>query len=424
MKKNIKMMEWAKDLFPICRSLTGKGNIETLNYFKKINKDFRIKSYRSGSKYFDWKIPEEWNINDAYIQDNNGKKFCEFKKNNLHLVGYSKKINKELSFKELKKKIYFDKLYPNSIPYVTSYYKKDWGFCMRYNDFIKLDKRKKYRVYIDSNFSKGRMHYSELLIKGKSKKEILIVSYICHPSMANNELSGILIVGALSKILKASKYSIRLLLIPETIGAIAYIKDNYLNLKSNLIAGINLSCVGDDGPFTLIKSLNENTYIDNIIMRILEKEKNKKILSFLYRGSNERQFGCQNLSLPFVTVCRTRFGDYPEYHTSHDNLKLISEKNLKKSLKFVVKIIDEIQNNKIFIKKKNCEPFLNKYDLTSPISSKFFVNKNKKIILDILAYASKNLDTVEISKKINQNHNLVKKIIENLKRKKIIKEFI
>ena len=159
-------------------------------------------------------------------------------------------------------------------------------------------------------------------------------------------------------------------------------------------------------------------------MRILEKEKNKKVLSFLYRGSNERQFGCQNLSLPFVTVCRTRFGDYPEYHTSSDNLKLISEKNLKKSLKFVVKIIDEIQNNKIFIKKKNCEPFLNKYDLTSPISSKFFVNKNKKIILNILAYASKNLDTVGISKKINQNHNLVKKIIENLKRKKIIEEFI
>ena len=136
MKKNIKMMKWAKDLFPICRSLTGKGNIETLNYFKKINKNFKIKSYRSGSKYFDWKIPAEWNINDAYIQDNNGKKFCEFKKNNLHLVGYSQKINKELSFKELKKKIYFDKLYPNSIPYVTSYYKQDWGFCMRYNDFI------------------------------------------------------------------------------------------------------------------------------------------------------------------------------------------------------------------------------------------------------------------------------------------------
>ena len=147
---------------------------------------------------------------------------------------------------------------------------------MRYKDFVQIDKRKKYRVYIDSKFSKGKMHYSELLIKGKSKKEILIVSYICHPSMANNELSGILIVGALSKILKASKYSIRLLLIPETIGAIAYIKDNYLNLKSNLIAGINLSCVGDAGPFTLIKSINENSYIDNIIMRVLEKEKIKK----------------------------------------------------------------------------------------------------------------------------------------------------
>ena len=193
-----------KKLYPLCRSLTGKGNVKTLNFFKQINKDFKIKYFRSGVEYYDWKIPLEWNINDAYIQDEDGKRFCEFKKNNLHLVGYSKKIKKKISFKDLRKKIYFDKLNPNSIPYVTSYYKKDWGFCMQYIDFIKMNKKKKYQVYIDSNFSKGKMHYSELVIKGKSKKEILIVSYICHPSMANNELSGILIIGALSKILKSS----------------------------------------------------------------------------------------------------------------------------------------------------------------------------------------------------------------------------
>ncbi len=424
MKKKIKMMKWAKELFPICRSLTGKGNVKTLNFFKQINKDFKIKYFRSGVEYYDWKIPLEWNINDAYIQDEDGKRFCEFKKNNLHLVGYSKKIKKKISFKDLRKKIYFDKLNPNSIPYVTSYYKKDWGFCMQYSDFIKMNKKKKYQVYIDSNFSKGKMHYSELVIKGKSKKEILIVSYICHPSMANNELSGILIIGALSKILKSSKYTIRLLLIPETIGAVAYIKNNYSNLKSNLVAGINLSCVGDSGPFTIIKSLNENTYIDNISMRIIKKESKKKILNFLYRGSNERQFGCQNLNLPFITICRTRFGDYPEYHSSDDNLNIINEKNLKKSLKFVLKIINEIQKNKIYIKIKNCEPFLNKYKLSSPISSKFLVNKNKKIMLNVLAYISKDLDTIEVSKKINQKNNIVLKILENLKRKKIVKEFI
>ena len=147
-------------------------------------------------------------------------------------------------------------------------------------------------------------------------------------------------------------------------------------------------------------------------------------INFLYRGSNERQFGCQNLNLPFITICRTRFGDYPEYHSSDDNLNIINEKNLKKSLKFVLKIINEIQKNKIYIKIKNCEPFLNKYKLSSPISSKFLVNKNKKIMLNVLAYISKDLDTIEVSKKINQKNNIVLKILENLKRKKIVKEFI
>lgn len=424
MKKKFKMMNWAKDLFPICRSLTGKGNVETLNYLKKINQNFKIKTFRSGSTHYDWKVPEEWNINDAFIQDENGNKLCDFKKNNLHLVGYSKRINKIFPFKELKKKIYFDKSNPDSVPYVTSYYKKDWGFCMKYKDYIQMNKKGKYRTYIDSKFSKGKMHYSELVIKGKSKKEILLISYICHPSMANNELSGILIIAALSKILKPSKYTIRLLLIPETIGAIAYINKNYSKLKSNLIAGINLSCVGDGGPFTLIKSLNENTYADNVVMRVLKDENKKKILSFLYRGSNERQFGCQNLNLPFVTVCRTRFGDYPQYHTSDDNLNFINEKNLSKSLNFIEKVILEIQKNKIYIKKINCEPFLKKYNLANSISSKFIGSKNKKTLLNIIAYISKNLDTKELSKKIFEKHSIVKIMIKDLENKKIIKEFI
>ena len=183
------------------------------------------------------------------------------------------------------------------------------------------------------------------------------MSYICHPSMANNELSGPLVIMALSKILKPSKYSIRLLLIPETIGAIAYINKNYRKLKKNLIAGFNLTCVGDNGPFTLISSKEGNTYADKIANRVLAKTRKYKKLSFLERGSNERQFGCQNLDFSFVTICRTRFTDFKEYHTSDDNLDKISEINLKKTLRQIFLIIKEIQNNKIFIKKMNCEPF-------------------------------------------------------------------
>ena len=406
--KNINLMKIAKKIFPFNRSLTGNGTLKTLKFFKTINNQISIKSVKSGQKVFDWKIPNEWNANFAYFEDEKKKKYCDFKKNNLHLLGYSVKKKIRLSYNELIKKIHFIKNKPNSIPYVTSYYKKDWGFCLSYRDFKKLNKKHKFFVNIDTKLKKGLMHYGELTIKGKSKKQILIVSYVCHPSMANNELSGPLVALKLSKILKKSKYTIKIIFIPETIGAIYYIKKNLNELKRNLIAGINLSCVGDDKNFSFISSVNENTYSDLIIKRVLENQKFKKF-SFEKRGSNERQFGCQNLNLPFVTLCRSRFGDYKEYHTSLDNLNIISNKSLNGSVKIVKKFVEEIQRNQIFIKDILCEPFLFKYNLISNVS------KFEK---------AKNIDTKELKNKFKINDTKLKKIIKELSRKKIIKEFI
>jgi aminopeptidase-like protein len=399
-QKKINMMKWAKDLFPIPRSLTGKGNEETFKYIiKNINKKFKIKYVKSNTKVFDWKIPLQWEISDAYIKLPNGKKICQFSKNNLHLVNYSSPIKKLISYKDLKKKIYFIKEKPNAIPYVTSYYKKNWGFCMTYNQFQKLPKKGKYEISIDSKIFNGKMGSMDLMIPGKSKKEILITSYICHPSMANNELSGPLIIMALSKILKKSYYSVRLLLIPETIGAINYINKNFKSLQKNLIAGFNITCVGDGGPVSYVRSKDEVTYADKIAKRVLKKFKHKSI-SFLNRGSNERQFGCQNLKLPYITITRNSFGNYKEYHTSLDNLDFINQKNLLHSLKAVCAIINEIQKNRIFIKKNYCELFLTKHNLMD--STGFVYKKNKKIstreISNILAYADKNNDSTELSK--------------------------
>jgi aminopeptidase-like protein len=297
---------------------------------------------------------------------------------------------------------------------------------MRHNDFKKLRNNQKYKVLIKSRHFRGVMNYTEMVIKGKSKKEILVCSYICHPSLANNELSGPLIIMALSKILRPSKYTIRLLLIPETIGAITYIAKNYKRLKNNLVAGFNLSCMGDNGPYTLISSINENTYSDKIATRIIKKRKNFKKLSFLKRGSNERQFGCQNLNLSFTTICRTRFGDYKEYHTSDDNLNFISEKNLVNSLKCILEIIKDIQNNQIFVKNVYCEPFLTKYGMIHTTSSvKNTINNIKeKNINNVISYVSKNYDLRELSKKIKIPINKLKSIIAKLKSKKIIKEYI
>lgn len=416
------MMKWAKDIFPYNRSLSGDGVRKTIKYIQEnVNKRFKSKKFKSNSKYFDWIAPSEWKVTEAFIKEENGKKICDINENNLHLLGYSSKFNKTVSYNQLKKNLYFLKDKPNAVPYLTSYYKKKWGFCISYNKFKKLNKNIKYRVKVNSKHFKGFLDYAEFFIKGKSKKEILIVSYICHPSMANNELSGPLVVMALSKILKSQKYSVRLILIPETIGAIAYIKKNFNHLKKNLIAGFNLSCVGDKGKFTLINSKESNTYADKVATRVLEKTKKFKKYSFLKRGSNERQFGCQNLSLPFVTICRTRFGDYKEYHTSNDNLDLISEKNLKETLKQTKLIIDDIQKNKIYVKKLFCEPFFSKYKLIR--STRMKANNFEKELFDLAAYVDKNYDETELSKLLKKSKDDVVKKLQILSQKKIIGEF-
>lgn len=419
--KNINLMKIAKEVFPLNRSLTGSGTLKTLKFFTKINNQISIKSVKSGQKVFDWKIPNEWNVNSAYFEDEKKKRYCDFKKNNLHLIGYSVKKKGRFSYNELIKKIHFIKNKPNSIPYVTSYYKKDWGFCLSYRDFKKLNKKQKFFVNIDTKLKEGLMHYGEVTIKGKSKKQILIVSYVCHPSMANNELSGPLVALKLSKMLKKSKYTVKIIFIPETIGAIYYIKKNLSELKRNLIAGINLSCVGDNKNFSYISSVNENTYSDLIIKRVLKNQKFKKF-SFEKRGSNERQFGCQNLNLPFVTLCRSRFGDYKEYHTSLDNLNIISNKSLNGTVKILKKFVEEIQKNQIFIKDIFCEPFLFKYNLINNIS-KFEKGKNRDI-KNICAFTNKNIDTKELKNKFKINKKKLKRMIKELSRKKIIKEFI
>ena len=421
-KNNKDFISLAKELFPINRSLTGPGNLKTLKILKKQSSILKIKSVNTGYKCFDWKVPLEWSVNDAYIIDPEGKKICDLKKNNLHLVGYSTKFFGKLKYNQLIKKLHYLKDKPDAIPYVTSYYKKNWGFCISYNKFKKLKKRGYYKIFIDSKLKKGKMLYAEGLVKGKSKKEILITSYICHPSMANNELSGPLVLTKLANLLKPGKFTIRLLLIPETIGAIFYIKKNFKNLKKNLISGINLSCVGDNGPYTIISTLNNNTYIDLVADRILNKRKNTFKYSYDYRGSNERQFGCQNLNFPFVTFCRSRFMDYPEYHTSDDNLKIISNKNLLQSLKFIIDIIKEIQTNRQFRKKIICEPFLTKYRLINTTSKSG--NNYNNLISKILPYINTNYDMKFLQEKFSLNKKKINLIINLLKKNKIIEEII
>ena len=415
-----RMLKWIKELFPIMRSITGQGVRDTLNYLKKINKELIIKSIPTGTKCFDWKVPEEWNIKSAYIEDEFGKKILDIKKNNLHVVNYSSSINKIISYNELQKHLYSIPKQPNAIPYITSYYKKIWGFCISEKQRKKL-KKCKYKVFIDSSFTKGNLNYGEIYIKGQSKKEILISTNICHPSMANNELSGPAVSMALSLWLKnkKNKYSFRIIFVPETIGSICYIKKNFSKLKK-VIAGFNIVCVGDNKNFSFLPSKNGDTLSDRAALLAL-KENNLKYdkYSFLDRGSDERQYCSPGIELPICSVMRSKYGTYPEYHTSLDNLNFISSKGLLGSFEIYKYIINIIELNQIYKTKILCEPFLTKYKLYPTLSTKE-TKSSIKTITNFLMYVDGKNDLIELSNILNENFNHLKQIEKKLLKNKLI----
>jgi len=328
-----------KILYPLNRSLTGDGTKKTLEIIKKEFPNLKIKKIKSGTNVFDWKIPYEWNISDAFVLDKKGKKIIDFKNNNLHLVGYSRPISKIIKKAELIKNIYSIKNQPNAIPYITSYYKKRWGFCLSHNDKNKIlrnyKKNDKFKINIKSNFNhKGNMNYGELLLKGESTDEILISTYVCHPSMANNELSGPIVSMCLMNYyqkLKKLKKSIRFIFIPETIGSIAYISLNLSRLKERVIGGYNLTCIGDERQHSCMFSKYENSPSDEAIVDAYKKLKIKKykVYSFLKRGSDERQYNSPGIDLKMSSIFRTKYAEYPEYHTSLDDFNLVTQKGIE-----------------------------------------------------------------------------------------------
>ena len=428
---NFPIYRWMSDLFPICRSLTGNGVDKTLAYLQNnIKINLRIIKFKTGTKVFDWKIPKIWNVSKAYVKRLNGSTIIDFKKNNLHVVGYSSKINKTVDKKELFKHLFTQVNQPNLIPYVTSYYKKNWGFCVAEN-FKKKIKDKKYKVLIDSSHTNGSLKIGESYIKGRSKKEIFFSTYFCHPSMANDNLSGVVVQSALIKYIKQkykrTNYSYRFIFIPETIGSIAYLSKNLKKMKKYIIAGFNLSCVGDDRGYSYVESRYGDNLADNAIKSALLDKKNVKGYSFLFRGSDERQYCAPGIDLPVCGFSRSKFGEYKEYHTSADNLKIISNKSLNNSLKVLKTIVDAFETGLYPEVRIKGEPQLSKYNLYPTISQKGIKNKgnfSKQEFIDrcnVLAYADGKNNLFDISKKINLS--LEKLIIEInlLKKHKLVK---
>ncbi len=403
------MIGWMKDLWDFPRSLTGHGTRKTLEYIKGIIPDLNIHSFKSGAKVFDWEIPDEWNIYDAYIEHESGQRFAEFSKNNLHILGYSIPCDMKISLSELLPHIYTQPGQPDVVPYVTSYYNERWGFCMSENDKKTLPDGI-YHVLIDCKKNAGTMELADMVIKGKNDNEVFFSTYVCHPSMANNELSGPVLSTALIQYIKLkypdNKYTYRFVFVPETIGSIAYLSEHLVHLKEKVVCGFNLSCVGDNRAYSHVQSRLGQNLADQALQASLIGLDNVVRYSFLERGSDERQYCAPGVDLPICGFSRSKYGEYPEYHTSADNFDVVTESGLNGSFDVMKSIIDSFELGLIPKNNIKCEPQLGKRNLYPTISQKG-ANPDLNTRMDFLAYTDGNHSLFDISIKIKKNLGLV-----------------
>ena len=383
----------------------------------------RVVEVPTGTKCFDWEVPKEWNIKDAYIITPNGNKICDFKKSNLHVVGYSKPINQVITLDELQEHLYSLPAQPDAIPYITSYYKERWGFCITQKEREQLTPGE-YQVFIDSELKNGALTYGELIIPGDSEKEIFISSYLCHPSMANNELSGPVVSTFLAKWItkfKNRKYTYRIIIIPETIGSITYLSRNYQSLQRNVVAGFNVTCIGDDRAYSYLPSRQTNTASDKAALHVLKHMQPEFVsYSFLDRGSDERQYCSPGIDLPVCSIMRTKYGRYPEYHTSLDDLSLVTPTGLFGGYEVLAKVIECLEMDELLSSTAFCEPQLGKRGLYPTISTKSSGSQVRDM-MNFLAYCDGSSSNLEIAEKINTPLWELKETIEKLKDEGVLK---
>jgi aminopeptidase-like protein len=392
------MYAFARELFPICRSLTGDGVRETLRMIGTHLPGLKIVEVPSGEACFDWNVPPEWNIRDAYVKDAAGRRIIDFKTNNLHVVNYSEPVRTEMSLEELQAHLHSLPDQPNAIPYVTSYYRRTWGFCLTHEERLKL-KPGRYEVVIDSTLEPGHLTYGELYLPGTSKREIFLSTYICHPSMANNEVSGPVLTTFLAKRMmsKQNKFSYRIVFVPETIGAIVYISRHLNALKKNVYAGYQVTCVGDDRCYSYLPSRKGGTPADRVATHVLSHHSSDyKRYSFADRGSDERQYCSPGVDLPMGSIMRSKYGEYSEYHTSLDNMDLISPEGFAGSFNVYTKCLELLEKNQTYRAKFLCEPQMGKRGLRPTLGLKNAA-QNIRTTSNLLAYADGQNDLIDIA---------------------------
>ena len=394
----------AQKLWGINRRITGEGVRETLSLLRQHMPNLEIKSVSSGTNVFDWTVPREWKVSEAYVIAPNGDRILDFAVNNLHLVGYSVPFQGKLSLQELNEHLHSLPDQPEAIPYITSYYAERWGFCLSQEQRDQL-KDGDYDVIIDSELFEGVLNYAELILPGEKQDEVFLSTYVCHPSMANNELSGPTVVTYIAKWLQnlgSRRYTYRIIFVPETIGSITYLSMNYRDLTKNVVAGFNVSCVGDNRGYSYLPSRDGRTLSDKVARHVLHHiDPNYSVYKWIDRGSDERQYCAPGIDLPIASIMRTKYGQYPEYHTSLDDLvNVVTPKGLDGGYWSLRRALELLEKNFKYKVNVYCEPQMGKRGLYPTLSTKNGGDE-VRFMMDFLSYCDGKHDLVDIAEKID-----------------------
>lgn len=416
------MIRLMTELYPICRSITGEGVRKTLSILQE-RIPLSIHEVPTGTPVFDWTVPLEWNILDAYIKNAAGERIVDFKKSNLHVMSYSTPVHAKMTLKELKPHLFSLPEHPDWIPYRTSYYKENWGFCISHNQLLAL-KDEKYEVCIDSTLKEGHLTYGEYFLGGECTDEILISCHVCHPSLCNDNLSGIALATYLANDLKSRplRYSYRFLFIPATVGSITWLALNQARL-SRIKHGLVAVCVGDPGKPVYKKSRRGDAEIDRAAVHVLKASgQDYEVIDFIPYGYDERQYCSPGFDLPVGSLSRTSHGRYPEYHTSADNLDFIRSESLADSFSKYLSILYILESNERYLNQNpHCEPQLGKRGLYRAIGGQEDGKTKEMALLWVLNLSDGNHTLLDISERSGLSFGHIKSAADVLLEQGLLK---
>jgi len=416
------MFRLIEELYPICRSITGDGLRETLRLLQR-QIPLELREVRTGTQVFDWTVPKEWNIRDAYVKNAKGERVIDFQKSNLHVVNYSVPVRRHMALAKLREHLFTLPGHPDWIPYRTSYYEESWGFCLSEKQLAEM-KDEEYEVCIDATLEDGHLTYGEYFLQGETRDEVLISCHVCHPSLCNDNLSGIAVAVSIARVLQSAprRYSYRFLFIPGTIGAITWLSKNEDKL-GNIKHGLVLTGVGDAERLHYKKSRKGATEIDRAAAHVLKHSGQRhEILEFSPYGYDERQYGSPGINLSVGRLSRRPHGTFPEYHTSADNLGFVHADKLGEALAVSLEIFSVLENNRTFVNlNPKCEPQLGKRGLyrmvgggadagLSEMAMLWVLNQSdgKNSLLDIAEGSGLWFESIRQAASVLQEHGLLR----------------